>query len=187
MAGFQKHSCAIHAPMSEWVVSKKVVYEREATRRPSPVLECRLHRRRHKGTTMVSSNSIQRGDPQLKEVLLGFLDSASSLCNMMNTTMAAVLNEIMSIQANEACGAEGATRFESRMNSRCGYRDRGRDAPADGAQAVQWLVLPDRPLQALHRAPSARWLRCISLPPSRARSRRWTPCPRISSCACARW
>ena len=65
---------------------------------------------------MVSSNSIQRGDPQLKEVLLGFLGSASSLCNMMNTTMAAVLNEIMSIQANEACGAEGATR--------CGYRER---------------------------------------------------------------
>ena len=42
---------------------------------------------------MVSSNSIQRGDPQLKEVLLGFLDSASSLCDMVNTTMAAVLNE----------------------------------------------------------------------------------------------
>ncbi|QUC02165.1 transposase [Atopobium sp. oral taxon 416] len=59
---------------------------------------------------------IQRGDPQLKEVLLGFLDSASSLCDMMSTIMAAVLNEIMSIQANEACGAEGATR--------CGYRER---------------------------------------------------------------
>ena len=66
---------------------------------------------------MVSSNSIQRGDPQLKEVLLGFLGSASSLCNMMNTTMAAVLNEIMSIQAKEVCGAEGATR--------CGYREHG--------------------------------------------------------------
>ena len=87
---------------------------------------------------MVSSNSIQRGDPQLKEVLLGFLDSASSLCDMMNTTMAAILNEIMSIQADEACGAEGATR--------CGYRDRGRDAPADGAQVALRLVLPDRPL-----------------------------------------
>jgi putative transposase len=72
---------------------------------------------------MVSSNRIQRGDPQLKEVLLSFLDSASSLCNMMNTTMAAVLNEIMSIQANEACGAEGATRCESCMNNRCGYRE----------------------------------------------------------------
>jgi len=96
---------------------------------------------------MVSSNRIQRGDPQLKEVLLGFLDSASSLCDIMNTTMAAILNEIMSIQANEACGTEGATR--------CGYRERGRDALADGAQAVQRLVLPDRPLQALHRAPSA--------------------------------
>ena len=134
---------------------------------------------------MVSSNSIQRGDPQLKEVLLGFLDSASSLCDMMSTIMAAVLNEIMSIQANEACGAEGATR--------CGYRDRGRDAPADGAQVVQRLVLPDRALQALHRALSAHWPRCISPPPPRARSRRWpessrwTPCPRTRSCACARW
>jgi len=66
---------------------------------------------------MVSSNRIQRGDPPLKEALLGFLDSASSLCDMMNTTMAAILNEIMSIQANEACGAEGATR--------CGYREHG--------------------------------------------------------------
>ena len=72
---------------------------------------------------MVSSNSIQRGDPQLKEVLLGFLDSASSLCDMMNTTMAAILNEIMSIQANEACGAEGATRCESCVNSCCDYRE----------------------------------------------------------------
>jgi len=87
---------------------------------------------------MASSNRIQRGDPQLKEVLLGFLDSASSLCDMMNTTMAAALNEIMSIQANEACGAEGGTR--------CGYRDRGRDAPAVGAQVALRLVLPNRAL-----------------------------------------
>ena len=76
---------------------------------------------------MVSSNSIQRGDPQLKEVLLGFLDSASSLCDMMNTTMAAVLNEIMSIQADEACGAEYGARSDRRVNSRNGYRSRRLD------------------------------------------------------------
>lgn len=51
---------------------------------------------------------------------MGFLDSASSLCDMMNTTMAAVLNEIMSIQADEACGAEYGARTEARVNSRNG-------------------------------------------------------------------
>lgn len=73
---------------------------------------------------MVNPNRIHRNDPELKEVLLGFLDSASSLCDMMNTTMAAVLNEIMSIQADEACGAEYGTRSEARVNSRNGYRER---------------------------------------------------------------
>ena len=51
---------------------------------------------------MVNPNRIHRADPKLKEVLLGFLDSASSLCDMMNTTMAAVLNEIMSIQSKRS-------------------------------------------------------------------------------------
>lgn len=51
---------------------------------------------------------------------MGFLDSASSLCDMMNTTMAAVLNEIMSIQADEACGAEYGAHTEARVNSRNG-------------------------------------------------------------------
>lgn len=73
---------------------------------------------------MVSQNRITHADPELKEVLLGFLDSASSLCDMMNTTMAAVLNEIMSIQADEACGAEYGKRSEGRVNSRNGYRRR---------------------------------------------------------------
>lgn len=55
---------------------------------------------------------------------MGFLDSASSLCDMMNTTMAAVLNEIMSIQADEACGAGYGERSDARVNSRNGYRER---------------------------------------------------------------
>ena len=49
---------------------------------------------------MVNTNRITQDAPELREVLLGFLDSASSLCDMMNATMAAVLNEIMSIQAD---------------------------------------------------------------------------------------
>ena len=76
---------------------------------------------------MVNPNRIHRDDPELKEVLLGFLESASSLCDMMNTTMAAVLNEIMSIQADEACGASYGERSEARVNSRNGYRERSVD------------------------------------------------------------
>ena len=73
---------------------------------------------------MVNPNRISHDAPELKDVLLGFLESASSLCDMMNTTMAAVLNEIMSIQADEACGAGYGERSESRVNSRNGYRAR---------------------------------------------------------------
>ena len=74
--------------------------------------------------TMASRQRIPYETPELKEVLLGFLESTSSLCDMMNTTMAAVLNEIMSIQADEACGAEYGSRTEARVNSRNGYRTR---------------------------------------------------------------
>ena len=73
---------------------------------------------------MANPNRISHDAPELKDVLLGFLESASSLCDMMNTTMAAVLNEIMSIQADEACGAGYGERSESRVNSRNGYRAR---------------------------------------------------------------
>ena len=73
---------------------------------------------------MVNNNRIPHDSPELREVLMGFLDSASSLCDMMNTTMAAVLNEIMSIQADEACGAGYGERSDARVNSRNGYRER---------------------------------------------------------------
>lgn len=73
---------------------------------------------------MVNPNRITQYSPELKDVLLGFLESASSLCDMMNTTMSAVLNEIMSIQADEACGASYGERSEARVNSRNGYRPR---------------------------------------------------------------
>lgn len=73
---------------------------------------------------MVNNNRIPHDSPELREVLMGFLDSASSLCDMMNTTMAAVLNEVMSIQADEACGAGYGERSDARVNSRNGYRER---------------------------------------------------------------
>ena len=76
---------------------------------------------------MVSPNRITHDNPELRDVLLEFLDSASSLCDMTDTTMAAVLNEIMSIQADEACGAEYGARSDRRVNSRNGYRSRRLD------------------------------------------------------------
>ena len=76
---------------------------------------------------MVNPNRIAHDTPELRDVLLGFLESASSLCDMMNTTMAAVLNGIMSIQADEACGASYGERSEARVNSRNGYRKRDLD------------------------------------------------------------
>ena len=76
---------------------------------------------------MVSPNRITHDNPELRDVLLEFLDSASSLCDMMNTTMAAVLNEIMSIQADEACGAEYGARSDRRADSRGGCRSRRLD------------------------------------------------------------
>lgn len=80
--------------------------------------------------TMVNASRIPHSDPELKDVLLGFLESASSLCDMMNTTMAAVLNEIMSIQADEACGADYGRRDEGRVNTRNGYRRRSLETTA---------------------------------------------------------
>ena len=76
---------------------------------------------------MVSPNRITHDNPEPGDVLLEFLDSASSLCDMTDTTMAAVPDEIMSIQADEACGAEYGARSDRRVNSRNGYRSRRLD------------------------------------------------------------
>ena len=76
---------------------------------------------------MVSSNRITHNNPELRDVLLEFLDSASSLCDMTDTTMAAVPDEIMSTRADEACGAEYGARSDRRVNSRNGYRSRRLD------------------------------------------------------------
>lgn len=75
----------------------------------------------------MADNTLPHDVPELKEVLLEFLQTASSLCEMMNATMAAVLNEIMSIQADEACGAPYGARDGARRNQRNGYRSRALD------------------------------------------------------------
>ena len=76
---------------------------------------------------MVSPNRITHDNPELRDVLLEFLDSASSLCDMTDTTMAAVPDEIMSTRADEACGAEYGARSDRRADSRNGYRSRRLD------------------------------------------------------------
>ena len=76
---------------------------------------------------MVSSNRITHDNPEPGDVLLEFPGSASSLCDMTDTTMAAVPDEIMSIQADEACGAEYGARSDRRADGRGGYRSRRLD------------------------------------------------------------
>lgn len=76
---------------------------------------------------MVSPNRITHDNPEPRDVLLEFLDSASSLCDMTDTTMAAVPDEIMSTRADEACGAEYGARSDRRADSRNGYRSRRLD------------------------------------------------------------
>ena len=76
---------------------------------------------------MVSPNGITHDNPEPRDVLPGFPGGASSLCDMMNTTMAAVPDEIMSIQADEACGAEYGARSDRRADSRGGCRSRRLD------------------------------------------------------------
>lgn len=76
---------------------------------------------------MVSPNRITHDNPEPGDVLLEFLDSASSLCDMTDTTMAAVPDEIMSTRADEACGAEYGARSDRRADSRNGYRSRRPD------------------------------------------------------------
>ncbi len=76
---------------------------------------------------MVSPNRITHDNPEPGDVLLEFLDSASSLCDMTDTTMAAVPDEIMSTRADEACGAEYGARSDRRADSQGGYRSRRLD------------------------------------------------------------
>ena len=76
---------------------------------------------------MVSPNGITHDNPEPRDVLPGFPGGASSLCDMTDTTMADVPDEIMSTRADEACGAEYGARSDRRADSRGGYRSRRLD------------------------------------------------------------
>ena len=102
---------------------------------------------------MAGPNRITHDNPEPGDVLLEFLDSASSLCDMTDTTMAAVPDEIMSTRADEACGAEYGARSDRRVNSRGGYRSRRLDttvgtpgprAPRPGSGSYFPTDLPGR-------------------------------------------
>ena len=73
---------------------------------------------------MAGPNRITHDTPEPGDVSPGFPDSASSLCDMTDTTMAAVPDEIMSTRADEACGAERGARSDRRADSRGGCRSR---------------------------------------------------------------
>ena len=77
--------------------------------------------------TMAGPNGITHDNPELRDVSPGFPGSAPGLCDMTDATMAAVPDEIMSIQADEACGAEYGARSDRRADSRNGYRSRRLD------------------------------------------------------------
>lgn len=67
---------------------------------------------------------------------------------MMNATMAAMLNEIMSIQADEVCGAGYGERTDARVNSRNGCRRRDlRELPGERARPQGGLHTPLDPTQ----------------------------------------
>ena len=76
---------------------------------------------------MAGPDRITHDNPEPGDVSPGFLDSAPGLCDMTDATMAAVPDEIMSIQADEACGAEYGARSDRRADSRNGYRSRRLD------------------------------------------------------------
>lgn len=102
---------------------------------------------------MDRANRLAHGDPEVKEVLPGFLESASSLCDMMSTTIAAVLNEIMSILADEACGADYGARSGGASTAAAATAPSGSTPrwarPTSGRPGSGGLLLPDRPPRAV--------------------------------------
>ena len=67
--------------------------------------------------------------------------------DLMRQMLQGFINQILSAQADQVCGAEYATSSESRTNVRNGYRHRDLDTRVDtidvaGAQTAHRLVLP---------------------------------------------
>lgn len=72
-----------------------------------------------------NDNVLLSSDPAFRDVLLGLLEGCRDLREATARMSEAVLNALMSMQADEACGAGWGERSEGRVNSRNGYRQRG--------------------------------------------------------------
>lgn len=70
-------------------------------------------------------NVLLSSDPVFKDVLLEILEGCRDLREATARMSETVLNALMSMQADEACGAPWGERSEERVNSRNGYRERG--------------------------------------------------------------
>lgn len=70
-------------------------------------------------------NVLLSSDPVFKDVLLEMLESCRDLREATARMSETVLNALMSMQADEACGATWGERSEERASSRNGYRERG--------------------------------------------------------------
>lgn len=98
--------------------------------------------------------------PVFKDVLLEMLEGCRDLGEATARMSETVLNALMSMQADEACGAPWGERSEERVNSRNGYRERGLSTTAgDLALEVPKLrkgtYFPDDILRRWGRADAA--------------------------------
>lgn len=68
--------------------------------------------------------TINHNVAELTEAMLQFTATTTYLCDLTRTTMEAFLNTLMSLQADELCGAAYKSRSDERVNARNGYRHR---------------------------------------------------------------
>lgn len=74
---------------------------------------------------MVAEHTLPHNDANLKEVIASMLANSSDLRDLAVHAVEAVLNEAMSIEADEVCNAPLGKRSDERDNYRNGYRSRG--------------------------------------------------------------
>ena len=75
-------------------------------------------------------DTLLRTDPEVQELALTILRECTDLREFGARCLEAMLNSLMSAQADEACGAPYRERSEARTNSRNGYRERGLETSA---------------------------------------------------------
>lgn len=69
-----------------------------------------------------NDNVLPANDPVARDLLLNLLSGCQDLRETTARLTETVLNALMSMQADEACGAGWGERSEGRVNSRNGYR-----------------------------------------------------------------